>query len=75
MPQLPPDPFESGIAPFAMDFRGGRITAVEATEACLARIAALNPKLDAFELVDAERARQAARGIDALYAAGTDLAR
>jgi len=73
MPQLPPDPFESGIAPFAMDFRGGRITAVEATEACLARIAALNPKLDAFELVDAERARQAARGIDALYAAGTDL--
>ncbi|MEQ8815563.1 MAG: amidase [Thalassobaculum sp.] len=73
MANLPADPFESGIAPFAMDFRGGRITAVEAVEACLARIAALNPRLNAFELVDGERARQAARGIDALYAAGTDL--
>lgn len=73
MAHLPPDPYESGIAPFAMDFRGGRITALEATEACLARIAALNPKLDAFELVDAERALEAARGIDALRAAGTDL--
>lgn len=73
MAQLPSDPFEGGIAPFAMDFRGGRITAVEATEACLARIAALNPRLDAFELVDGDRARAAARGIDALRAAGNDL--
>lgn len=73
MAALPPDPFESGIVPFAMDLRGGRITAVEATEACLARIAALNHRLQAFQLVDAERARQAARAVDGLLAAGTDL--
>ncbi len=73
MAALPPDPFEGGITPFAMDLRGGRITALEATEACLARIAALNGRLGAFQVVDAERARQAARAVDGLLAAGTDL--
>src|SRR3546814_5448556 len=64
MPALPSDPFESGIVPFAMDLRGGRITALEATDACLARIAALNHRLQAFQVVDADRARQAARAVD-----------
>ncbi|EDP62110.1 Amidase [alpha proteobacterium BAL199] len=73
MAALPQDPFESGIIAFAADLRGGRITAAEATDACLARIAALNPKLDAFQLVDADRARQAARAVDEMLAAGTDL--
>src|SRR3546814_2811926 len=73
MPALPSDPFESGIVPFAMDLRGGRITALEATDACLARIAALNHRLQAFQVVDADRARQAARAVDELLAAGTDL--
>src|SRR3546814_10095764 len=56
-----------------MDLRGGRITALEATDACLARIAALNHRLQAFQVVDADRARQAARAVDELLAAGTDL--
>lgn len=73
MTTLPPDPFEQGIIAFAADLRGGRITAAEATEACLARIAALDPKLGAFQLVDAERARKAAGAVDNLLAAGTDL--
>ena len=73
MATLPADPFASGIAAFAEDLRAGRTSSVAATEACLARIAALNPKLDAFQLVDGTRARAAAAAIDALLAAGTDL--
>src|SRR3546814_99103 len=42
-------------------------------DACLARIAALNHRLQAFQVVDADRARQAARAVDELLAAGTDL--
>lgn len=73
MATLPADPFATGIAAFAEDLRAGRTSAVAATEACLARIEALNPKLDAFQLVDGPRARAAAAAIDALLAAGTDL--
>ena len=73
MATLPADPFASGIAAFAEDLRAGRTSSVAATEACLERIAALNPKLDAFQLVDGTRARAAAAAIDALLAAGTDL--
>lgn len=73
MADLPPDPFANGLAAFGEDLRGGRITAAAATEACLARIAALDPKLGAFQLVDAERARRAAAAVDGLLAGGTDL--
>lgn len=73
MSDLPPDPFEQGLAAYAEDLRAGETTAVATTEACLARIEALNPRLDAFQLVDGERALSAARAIDALLASGTDL--
>jgi len=73
MTSLPADPYAQGIAAFAQDLRDGAITALAATEACLARIEALNPKLDAFQVVDAERARETAAAIDALLANGTDL--
>jgi aspartyl-tRNA(Asn)/glutamyl-tRNA(Gln) amidotransferase subunit A len=73
MAALPQDPFETGIAHFAEDLRAGKVTATAATEACLARIAALDPRLQAFEVVDGERALAAARAVDGLLAAGTDL--
>lgn len=73
MANLPPDPFANGIAAFSEDLRAGRVTALGATEACLARIAALDPKLGAFQLVDGDRARTAAAALDALLASGIDL--
>ncbi|NQW11945.1 MAG: amidase [Alphaproteobacteria bacterium] len=73
MSDLPPDPFEQGLATYAEDLRAGRTTAEATTKTCLARIAALDPRLGAFQLVDGERALAAARAIDALLAAGTDL--
>ena len=48
----------------------GEISALAATEASLARIAALDPQLNAFITVDAEGARRAARALDAARAAG-----
>lgn len=62
-----------GIAGFAQRLRNGDTSAREVTEWYLARIAALNPKLEAFVYVAVEEARAAARGIDVLLAAGIDL--
>ncbi|MDE2575697.1 MAG: Asp-tRNA(Asn)/Glu-tRNA(Gln) amidotransferase subunit GatA, partial [Rhodospirillales bacterium] len=50
--------------------RSRRFSAVELTEAFLAAIAALNPTLNAFITVTAERARDQARAADAALAAG-----
>ncbi|HRO60427.1 MAG TPA: amidase [Burkholderiaceae bacterium] len=74
MSNTPPDPFETGgIARFASDFRKGRASSLEATEACLARIDVLDPHLRSYQHVDRERAIATARAIDALRASGTDL--
>ncbi|WP_422002225.1 amidase [Reyranella sp.] len=48
----------------------GRITSVQATEACLARIAVWQPKTNAFLRLKAEKALEQARLMDAELAAG-----
>lgn len=53
--------------------RSGTSTAVAETRAALARIAALDPALGAFQLVRAERALGEAAEADARVAAGEDL--
>lgn len=74
MAVLPEDPLASaGLEGFRRRFQAGEVTAREATEAYLARIERLNPKLEAFVHVAAEQARRAADGVDGLRAAGTDL--
>ncbi len=51
----------------------GERSAVEVTEAALARIEALDPHLNAFTDVTAERARAKARAVDTARAQGTPL--
>src|SRR5580700_10524950 len=50
--------------------KDGALTAVEITDATLARIAALDPKLNAFTAVTAERARDRAIALDTKIADG-----
>jgi aspartyl-tRNA(Asn)/glutamyl-tRNA(Gln) amidotransferase subunit A len=52
---------------------GGKMSALEATDAALARIAKYNPILNSFTDVTTDRARAKARGIDAAIAAGRDV--
>jgi aspartyl-tRNA(Asn)/glutamyl-tRNA(Gln) amidotransferase subunit A len=71
---LVPDPLaQGGIAGYGRRLRQGAITAAAATEAYLERIAALDPKLGAYQHVAAEQALASARALDRLLAAGTDL--
>jgi aspartyl-tRNA(Asn)/glutamyl-tRNA(Gln) amidotransferase subunit A len=71
---LEKDPLaEGGLAEFARNFRSGAISSVQATQGYLARIEALNPRLDAYEHVAADQAMATAQAMDALIAAGTDL--
>jgi aspartyl-tRNA(Asn)/glutamyl-tRNA(Gln) amidotransferase subunit A len=53
----------------------GALTARALTESCLERIGSLNPKLNAFVLVDAEGARRQADAIDARRRAGGRVGR
>ena len=74
MTVLPPDPLESGgIAEYGKRLRAGDIMAEASTVAYLDRIEALDPKLGAYEYVAGEQALKAARALDSLLAAGTDL--
>jgi len=59
-----------GAAELGRHIRAGAITSVRATEACLGRIATLNPRLEAFVTLTAERARAEAAAADAEIAAG-----
>ena len=72
---LPEDPLSrlGGLRGFAAALREGRTSAAEVTADYLRRIAALQPKLQCFELVLADEAAAAAQGIDEMLAAGTDL--
>jgi aspartyl-tRNA(Asn)/glutamyl-tRNA(Gln) amidotransferase subunit A len=51
----------------------GEVAASEVIEAALARIAGLDPRINAFTVVAAERARAQARRVDAARAAGARL--
>jgi aspartyl-tRNA(Asn)/glutamyl-tRNA(Gln) amidotransferase subunit A len=65
---------ESSVSPSAADIaqavQGRKISALDATEAALQRIAKYNPVLNAFTDVTADRARAKAKAIDAAIAAG-----
>ncbi|MFH6783897.1 MULTISPECIES: AtzE family amidohydrolase [Methylobacterium] len=61
---------QSTAAGIAAAVAAGRLTAAEAIEAALARIAAIDPGVNAFTDVTAERARARAATIDADRAAG-----
>lgn len=53
--------------------RGGEVSAVDVVKACLTRIRALNPRLNAFTDLTAERALAKAAEIDLLRATGATL--
>ena len=58
---MPSDPSLMPATELIAHYRSGDLSPVEAVEAALLRIEALNPKLNAFNLVDAELALAAAR--------------
>jgi amidase len=60
----------AGIARQAEAVRSGALTAAELAELCLERIARLDPQLNAFRIVFAERARAEAAQADARRTAG-----
>ncbi len=57
----------------AAAIRARQVSPVEIIEAVLARIEALNPRLNAFLAVDAERAREAAQGAEGAVMRGDSL--
>ncbi len=74
MTSLLDDPLQAGgISGFGHRFRRGETSAEAAATAYLSRIEALEPSLQAFEHVAADGALAAARALDNLLAAGTDL--
>ena len=64
---------EATAAETAHAVSSGAATALDVTEAALARIARLNPQLNAFTDVTAERARRRARAVDADRTSGKPL--
>jgi aspartyl-tRNA(Asn)/glutamyl-tRNA(Gln) amidotransferase subunit A len=67
---VPIDLAEATAADIARAVQAGQTSARDATEAALARIARLDPQLNAFTDVTAERARRRADAIDADRASG-----
>lgn len=71
---LPHDPVAAlGLEGFAKAMREGNITSEQAVRAYLSRIEQLDPLLNAFEYVNADRALAVARAMDTLLASGVDL--
>jgi AtzE family amidohydrolase len=70
---VPLDLTEATAADIARAVQAGETSAREAIDAALARIARLNPKLNAFTDVTAERARRRAAVVDADRRAGKPL--
>lgn len=71
---LPANPLAKlSLRDFAALLRRGETSAEAVTLAYLERVRALDAKLGAFRVVTADAAIKAARGIDSLLSAGTDL--
>ncbi len=70
---LPTAPAAAGLQALALALLDRRTTAVELTQAALARITALEPRLQAFMHLDAARAMAHAQAIDGLRDAGVNL--
>lgn len=68
----PAGPF-AGAARIARAVRSGEVAAIEVAEAALARIAAVDPAINAYTDVTAARARAEAAAVDAARAAGRPL--
>jgi AtzE family amidohydrolase len=62
----------AGLIEIAAAVRGGAASAVEVTRAALARIESIDPKLNSFTAVTAERALTEAAAVDGARAAGRD---
>ena len=68
---LPDFPFDDiSLESFATAFRAGRIRSRDVTQALLARIDALQPRLAAYSHIDHEGALARATAVDAMRAAG-----
>ncbi len=61
------------VAGLAADVSAKRTSARELVEAALARIEAIDPKVNAFVAVDGERALEEAAALDERLAAGDDV--
>ena len=72
MTQLPDEPGWLPVASLASAVRSGAVPAVELVATALDRMARDDARLGAFVVVDAERAMDRARGVDAMVAAGKD---
>ncbi|HXK03342.1 MAG TPA: amidase [Verrucomicrobiae bacterium] len=68
--QTSEDLAELSLAEVSARIRSGRVTSTQLTEACLARVATYNPKLNCFITVMREQALVQARGLDAEQRAG-----
>lgn len=70
---LPAPPALAGLEAVSSALREGRTSALAVVQAALTRIAALEPRLQAFTHLDPRRALAHARAIDGLRNAGVDL--
>jgi len=69
-----PDPSApQGLAELSRQLRSGWVTSQALVESSLSRIAALEPRMQAFSHLDGERALRHAKAIDQLRASGIDL--
>ncbi|MCA1769688.1 MAG: amidase, partial [Halomonas sp.] len=73
MTTLPADPLQSGLVDFARRLRLGQVSAREVTETYLARIDALNPKLEAYSHVARDQSLKTAEAVDLMLSVGIDL--
>jgi aspartyl-tRNA(Asn)/glutamyl-tRNA(Gln) amidotransferase subunit A len=72
--RLPADPLDGfGLRDFGVRLRLGELSAESVTRVYVDRIRLRDPKIGAFATVVAREAIDAARGVDALLRAGTDL--